>query len=546
MKKKGVDTVVVLVIVIVALFLAGIGAYFLLQSPEVGIDVESHVNEKDADGAPGPTYLEGENLTFTYRIKNTGDVSLKDIDVTDNRFSDIQRVEGDEDGDGALDPDEVWIYETQETAKAGNFATESEASGDYEDETVTDVDETYYFGASPAVDVEKYVSVDGGGTYVDADVAPGPVVDTGDDVYFKFVVTNEGNVELSEVSLEDSEFDVDNCTIPDTIAPEESFDCVIGPKSAGPESHTDAATVNGEYAGRTVEDSDEANYKVANPSIDIEKYTNGVDADEAPGPWLWSGTDVRWTYEIKNDGNVDLDDVVVRDSRLGQICTYESLAQGETRTYAVSGTVWTGQYANTGIATGVYDGSTVRDRDSSHYYGYSGWSLPPYEIDVQVVGPPGEYGTYFDIYLSNVGCCYKITTGTYPGWCADSTVSIPSGVQYISDVYSSVRLENAPSYVKDDEEWNKVNWILNHKSDYPNAAWKEFQNAMWFFLDDNPDLGGGGTSGYDEEIVNQIINDAEAYGEGFVPGEGQVGAVILVPRIPDGGRVQLLFIVVDP
>lgn len=365
LREKGVDTVVVLVIVIVALFLTGVGAYFFLQSPEPDICIESYVNENDADRAPGPTFLEGENLTFTYRVKNTGEMSLKDIDVIDNRVSNTQRVRGDEDGDDALDSDEVWVYEAQETAEIGNFATESKASGDYEDGTVTDVDEIHYFGANPAIDVEKYVSVDEGETYVDADEAPGPVVNTDDDVYFKFMITNAGNVELSNISLEDSEFDMNNCTIPDSIAPGESFDCVIGPKFAGSESHTDTATVNGEYAGVTVEDFDEANYKVANPSIDIEKYTNEVDADDAPGPWLWSGTNVRWTYEIKNAGNVDLTDVVVRDSRLGRICTYESLAQGETRTCTASGIVWTGQYANTGIATGNYDGITVRDRDTS-------------------------------------------------------------------------------------------------------------------------------------------------------------------------------------
>jgi hypothetical protein len=48
--------------------------------------------------------------------------------------------------------------------------------------------------------VEKYVSIDGGANWVDADLATGPYLSSGTDPQFKFVVTNTGNVDLANVT----------------------------------------------------------------------------------------------------------------------------------------------------------------------------------------------------------------------------------------------------------------------------------------------------------------------------------------------------------
>ena len=66
---------------------------------------------------------------------------------------------------------------------------------------VSDSDPVYYLAeepADPAVDIEK--SVNG----FDADVPPGPTVTVGDTVTFAYVVTNTGDVPLTEVSVVDS------------------------------------------------------------------------------------------------------------------------------------------------------------------------------------------------------------------------------------------------------------------------------------------------------------------------------------------------------
>ena len=105
------------------------------------------------------------------------------------------------------------------------------------------------------------------------------------------------------------------------------------------------------------------------PSVDIEKSTNGEDADAPPGPEIPVGDAVAWGYVVTNDGDVDLTNVVVTDDHLGPICSVSFLAAGDSFTCVVYGTAEAGQYANVGTATGSYGDVTVSDSDPSHYFG---------------------------------------------------------------------------------------------------------------------------------------------------------------------------------
>ncbi|MFW2333091.1 hypothetical protein, partial [Ilumatobacter sp.] len=49
---------------------------------------------------------------------------------------------------------------------------------------------------------------------------------------------------------------------------------------------------------------------VGDPAIDIEKFVNGVDADDPTGPVVAVGDTVTFTYVVTNTGEVPLDDVV--------------------------------------------------------------------------------------------------------------------------------------------------------------------------------------------------------------------------------------------
>ena len=51
------------------------------------------------------------------------------------------------------------------------------------------------------------------------------------------------------------------------------------------------------------------------PAIQIEKATNGSDADAPPGPSIPIGDPIAWTYRVTNTGNVTLSSLVVTDDR---------------------------------------------------------------------------------------------------------------------------------------------------------------------------------------------------------------------------------------
>jgi protocatechuate 3,4-dioxygenase beta subunit len=125
------------------------------------------------------------------------------------------------------------------------------------------------------------------------------------------------------------------------------------------------------------------------PEIDIEKYTNGQDADDPSGPVIQIGSQVKWTYNVTNTGNVNLTNVAVTDTKIGNICTIATLNESESVTCSATGTAKTGQYSNYGNVTAMYEGIQVNDSDPSHYFGYDHWAGVPTANPMLLVGVLG-------------------------------------------------------------------------------------------------------------------------------------------------------------
>ncbi len=118
----------------------------------------------------------------------------------------------------------------------------------------------------------------------------------------------------------------------------------------------------------------DANCRPVGPGVEIRKFTNNYDANDAPGPSILVGATVSWTYVVKNIGTVALTAVVVTDDRLVAVtCPATTLAAGASMTCTASGTAVEGQYRNLGTVaanwTVVATSGTVSDTDPSHYLG---------------------------------------------------------------------------------------------------------------------------------------------------------------------------------
>ena len=197
---------------------------------------------------------------------------------------------------------------------------------------------------------------------------------------WSYVVTNTGNAPLIGVVVTD-----DMGVSPVYVSGDTNGDAVLdldevwvfeasGTAVAGQYANTGSVSGSVELTdGGLVpaSDSDLSHYFGVVAGIDIEKSTNGVDADVAPGPSIAVGDPVTWSYVVTNTGNVQLTGVSVVDSVLGAVsCPQDVLAVGESMTCTATGTATAGQYQNTGSVTGSPAvGGDVSDSDDSHYFG---------------------------------------------------------------------------------------------------------------------------------------------------------------------------------
>jgi uncharacterized repeat protein (TIGR01451 family) len=228
------------------------------QNPSISITKSGTWNDGNSDG-----YADvGETINYSYTVTNDGTVTLDAMNVIDSLGITVSCL------DSELVPNEsttcIATYAIdQDDINAGEVYNLATATGtDPKGNDVSDEAEaTVSLPQNPSIDVEKYVSIDNGATWVDADDPTGaPYMLFGTNPQFKFVVTNIGNVDLTGISLTDSDFDLSGCTVPPLLAVGASFECiVIDPWNVV--LHTNTAKATGiPPIGANVTDTDDANY----------------------------------------------------------------------------------------------------------------------------------------------------------------------------------------------------------------------------------------------------------------------------------------------
>jgi hypothetical protein len=131
-------------------------------------------------------------------------------------------------------------------------------------------------------------------------------------------------------------------------------------------------------------------------SILLQKYTQGEDADQTPGPALNPEQAVTWKYLVENTGEVTLDSVRISDNIEGYVGTLYNLLTGEKDSLEKEGiSIQVGQYTNIGTADGYTSAGMKTDTDSSNYniHALCGtWELTliKLRIDLSPFGYPNE------------------------------------------------------------------------------------------------------------------------------------------------------------
>jgi len=131
-----------------------------------------------------------------------------------------------------------------------------------------------------------------------------------------------------------------------------------------------------------------------------------------------------------------------------------------------------------------------------------------------------EFGTssYFKVNISDVPPGFDITNGEYFSWCVQYGIVMAKGVNHTIALYSSYDPDMPSSF--QDENWSKINYVLNHKQDY-NLNRLLLQRVIWYLIDDNYKL----PSDPGDNVLN-IISDADENGSDFCPEPGDAIAVL--------------------
>ena len=333
---------------------------FYFGQHNAAITIDKRTNGEDAPQAPGLPVNAGSTVQWTFLVTNTGDISLTEVLVTDDRADAVTCPKS------ALVPGESMTCSASGIALAGQQRNVASVTGKPPcGNPVSATDASHYHGVTPGIQLEKLINGE------DADDSAHVVqLLVGVPVLWSFVVTNTGDVSLSDVSVSDDPVRTITCP-KNTLQPGESMTCTAsGIAEAGLDC--DTGTVVGTSPQATnVTSSDSACYHGNTGSIAIEKRTNGIDADTPPGPEIAVGAAVNWSYLVTNTGDLPLTAVAVTDNRgVAVTCPKTALAPGEAMTCTASGTATTGQYSNIGTATGTpTGGSPVTATDPSHYNG---------------------------------------------------------------------------------------------------------------------------------------------------------------------------------
>ena len=319
------------------------------------ISIVKKINGQDANTDPGVMVLPGTTLNITFEVTNTGTVSLNPVEVSDSHVP-----------TGAIScpkstlaPAETMVCTASlpapsagklHTNTASAVGTPVDADGaPLVDPTtgeplgsVKDDDPANATALSPGLSILKLIEGD------DADKDPGVAVADGM-MEVSFIVTNTGDVTLNPVVVGDTVIPASQIACPKSVllAGEQMTCRAEWPSPEPGQVHYNEATVvgqpigtDGEPVGPTIESSNPAYAHLAlKPAVEIVKYINGRDANEAPGVYVREGTLLEVTFEVTNTGNTPLSPVSVTDDVIASSdisCPELILLPGESMTCTAS------------------------------------------------------------------------------------------------------------------------------------------------------------------------------------------------------------------
>src|SRR5581483_10906800 len=271
------------------------------------------------------TAHEGGLVTYTFTIRNTGDVPLVNVTVIDDVLGNIGTIV-------ALPAGATTVLTKTMTVPTGSTVVNNEvtacgldplAASQLCDTAIHHLDVLH-----PAITLDKKVA---GADH--KPVSDALITHAGEKHPYTIVITNTGDTPLVITDLTDTIDGVvpGSCSqgLGSTLAVGGVMTCSY---TAADNAHNVAAVTAVDALGGpkgTVTASDETFTRLVHPAITIVKSANPISVEP--------GQDVTYTYVVTNTGDTVLTDVIVTDDMLGTIATIAKLGVGESK--SVSKTV---------------------------------------------------------------------------------------------------------------------------------------------------------------------------------------------------------------
>jgi len=306
----------------------------LRPSSSISIDKSSDVSSVTAAG---------DVIVYTMTVTNTGDTTLRNIDVTDSHFNGLGTALTVDCPDTTLSPGSTMDC-TADYTVVQDDVDQLSSIDNTANVTATDSWHRHQFGrASASVDVQQEPAI----SLTKSFTPNAATLRENDVITYHFVIENTGNVTLTNIYLDESGTTPDATTTGftgtgtllgiscpsdpadwgasdevGTLAPGDQVTCsapyTVTATDAGNGTIDNTAKVTGTppaSAGVTsVSDYSSANAPTApDPKITLDKEHLTV-----PSP-AHSGDVVIYTFTVKNEGNVPVDTISVTDPKIGAV-----------------------------------------------------------------------------------------------------------------------------------------------------------------------------------------------------------------------------------
>ncbi|MEM7087780.1 MAG: VWA domain-containing protein, partial [Bacteroidota bacterium] len=326
---------------------------------DCAIQIEKTASPNDTQNCN--TIAPGEDITYTFTVTNQGNVDITNVEVTDPLIDPVNPIPGPASGDannnGILEVGETWIYTAVYTVVQADIINGQVDNTAEVDGTVTGSSASFGVNDSDSVTVVLCQNAEVSITKSsDGDTGNCNAYEVNDVVNYTFTVTNEGDVDITDVVVTDANL---GGAVAGPASGDTGNDGVLGvgevwiynatynvtQADIDAEEITNTADVNGNTGLGAVTDTSNTVVLAICTTKSIALIKVGTyDGFDVNGNCIAApGDTITYAFTVTNTGNVTLTNVVVTDPLVTMVGgPIASLAPG-----AVDNTTFTASYVLT-------------------------------------------------------------------------------------------------------------------------------------------------------------------------------------------------------